>query len=55
MQTSKIIHVVSFHTEGEVCDVIVGGDAPPSGETLWEQSRWIAQDNALRNSVLKQV
>lgn len=27
MRTSKIIHVVSCHTEGEVGDVIVGGAA----------------------------
>ena len=54
MQTSKIIHVVSCHTEGEVGDVIVGGVAPPPGDTLWEQSRWIAQDNTLRNFVLNE-
>jgi trans-L-3-hydroxyproline dehydratase len=39
MQSSKIIHVVTCHAEGEVGDVIVGGVAPPPGETLWEQSR----------------
>lgn len=54
MQTSKIIHVVSCHTEGEVGDVIVGGVAPPPGETIWEQSRWIAQDNTLRNFMLNE-
>jgi proline racemase len=29
MKTSKVIHVVSYHAEGEVGDVIVGGVAPP--------------------------
>ncbi|MBU0973118.1 MAG: proline racemase family protein [Proteobacteria bacterium] len=54
MQTSKIIHTVSCHAEGEVGDVIVGGVAPPPGKTLWEQSRWIAKDKALRNFMLNE-
>lgn len=54
MRTSKTIHVVSCHAEGEVGDVIVGGVAPPPGDTLWEQSRWIAQDTTLRNFVLNE-
>ena len=54
MRTSKIIHVVSCHAEGEVGDVIVGGVAPPPGETLWEQSRFIARDGALRDFVLNE-
>ena len=32
-----------------VGDVIVGGVAPPPGETLWDQSRFIARDESLRN------
>jgi hypothetical protein len=52
MRFSKIIHVVTCHAEGEVGDVIVGGFAQPPGETLWEQSRFIAKDGALRNFVL---
>jgi proline racemase len=54
MRTTKTIHVVSCHAEGEVGDVIVGGVAPPPGETLWEQSRWIAMDETLRNFVLNE-
>src|SRR5580693_1783913 len=54
MRTSKIIHVVTCHAEGEVGDVIVGGVAPPPGETLWEQSRFVAKDGALRNFVLNE-
>jgi trans-L-3-hydroxyproline dehydratase len=54
MRTSKIIHVVTCHAEGEVGDVIVGGVAPPPGATLWEQSRFIAKDGALRNFVLNE-
>ena len=49
MRSNKVIHVVSCHAEGEVGDVIVGGVAPPPGETLWQQSRWIEQDDFLRN------
>lgn len=54
MRSSKVIHVVSCHAEGEVGDVIVGGVAPPPGDTLWEQSRWIAQDETLRNFMLNE-
>lgn len=54
MRTSKLVHVVSCHAEGEVGDVIVGGVAPPPGETVWEQSRWIARDETLRNFVLNE-
>ena len=54
MQTTRIIHTVSCHAEGEVGDVIVGGVAPPPGDTLWEQSRWIANDETLRNFVLNE-
>ncbi len=34
--------------------MIVGGVAPPPGETLWEQSRFIASDQTLRNFVLNE-
>lgn len=54
MRTSKVIHVVSCHAEGEVGDVIVGGVAPPPGETVWEQRAWIAKDQSLRNFVLNE-
>ena len=29
MRSSKTVHVISAHAEGEVGDVIVGGVAPP--------------------------
>ena len=54
MRTSKIVHIVTCHAEGEVGDVIVGGVTPPPGDTIWEQSRWIAQDQTLRNFVLNE-
>lgn len=54
MQSSRVIHVVSAHAEGEVGDVIVGGVPAPPGATLWEQSRWIARDGALRDLVLNE-
>lgn len=54
MQTARLVHVVSCHAEGEVGDVIVGGVSPPAGETIWEQSRFIAQDGTLRNFVLNE-
>jgi len=54
MRTTRTIHVVGCHAEGEVGDVIVGGVAPPPGATLWEQSRWIQADGGLRNFVLNE-
>lgn len=54
MRSSKTIHVISAHAEGEVGDVIVGGVMPPPGETLWEQRRFIAEDQTLRNFVLNE-
>lgn len=54
MRTNSVIHVVGCHAEGEVGDVIVGGVAPPPGDTIWEQARWIAADNRLRNFVLNE-
>ncbi len=54
MRTSQIVHIVGCHAEGEVGDVIVGGVAPPPGDTLWQQSRFIAHDQSLRNFVLNE-
>ncbi len=54
MRSKKTIHVISCHAEGEVGDVIVGGVAPPPGETLWQQREFIARDGTLRNFVLNE-
>lgn len=54
MRTRKLVHMVSCHAEGEVGNVIVGGVSPPPGDTLWQQSRWIDEDQSLRNLVLNE-
>ena len=54
MRSSKAIHIINCHAEGEVGDVIVGGVAPPPGETIWQQSRFIATDGRLRAFVLNE-
>ena len=54
MRTTKTLHVISCHAEGEVGDVIVGGVTPPPGDTLWEQRSFIASDKTLRNFVLNE-
>jgi proline racemase len=54
MRSGKAIHIIGCHAEGEVGDVIVGGVTPPPGETLWEQSRFIAKDGTLRSFVLNE-
>lgn len=54
MRTSRLIHVVHCHAEGEVGDVVVGGVMPPPGETVWEQSRYVASDESLRRFLLNE-
>ena len=54
MRSSRIINIISAHAEGEVGDVIVSGVAPLPGETIWEQSRYIAKNQKLRNFVLNE-
>ncbi len=48
------IEVEGCHAEGEVGDVIVGGVAVPPGDTVWEQSRWVASDGRLRRLMLNE-
>lgn len=54
MRSKTAVTIVGCHAEGEVGDVIVGGVAPPPGETIWEQSRFIAGDGGLRAFVLNE-
>ncbi len=54
MDGDQRIRIVECHAEGEVGDVVVGGVAPPPGETLWAQSRWIAEDDRLRRYLLNE-
>lgn len=50
----RAVQVIGCHAEGEVGDVIVGGVPVPPGNTLWEQSRFIAADGSLRALVLNE-
>ncbi|MEM7301169.1 MAG: proline racemase family protein [Pseudomonadota bacterium] len=54
MRSNRTIHIVGCHAEGEVGDVIVGGVAPPPGDTVWAQRDFIAKDQSLRNFVLNE-
>ncbi|MEM9619257.1 MAG: proline racemase family protein [Pseudomonadota bacterium] len=54
MNTNKLIHVVGCHAEGEVGDVVVGGVAPPPGDTLWAQSRYLDKDGKLKAFLLNE-
>ena len=54
MRSKQTIHLVSCHAEGEVGNVIVGGVSPPPGASLWEQSRWIEENQELRHFVLNE-
>ena len=48
------IRIVTCHAEGEVGDVIVGGVAPPSGDTIWDQAQSLMHDPSLRDLVLNE-
>ncbi|MEJ2129515.1 MAG: proline racemase family protein [Woeseiaceae bacterium] len=50
----KKIELIGCHAEGEVGDVIVAGVAPPPGDTVWQQARWLAEDDTLRRFVLNE-
>ncbi|MFT5107083.1 MAG: proline racemase [Verrucomicrobiales bacterium] len=54
MRSEKVIHVVSCHAEGEVGDVVVGGVAPPIGDTVWEQRCFIEKDGSLLRFLLNE-
>jgi len=54
MRSSRVIHTVSCHAAGEVGDVIVGGVAPPPGDTLADQARWLQSDGELREVLLNE-
>ncbi len=54
MDSSQAIHIVECHAEGEVGDVVVGGVAPPPGDTVWAQSRYIEKDRRLKDFLLNE-
>lgn len=54
MRSKTVIKIIQCHAEGEVGDVIVGGVLPPPGNSVWEQSRFIAQDGTLRALILNE-
>ena len=54
MKNKKTIEIVSCHAEGEVGNVIIGGVEIPPGNTIWDQSRWIHEDQSLRQFVLNE-
>jgi trans-L-3-hydroxyproline dehydratase len=54
LQAPTNIRVIGCHAEGEVGDVIVGGVAPPPGDSIWDQSRYVATNGTLRDLVLNE-
>ena len=54
MRTSRLIHIVNCHAEGEVGNVIVGGLLPPPGDSLWQQARYLDHDQRLRAFLLNE-
>ena len=54
MRSTKHIQIIECHAEGEVGDVIIGGVAPPPGDSLRAQRQFLADDGALRDFVLNE-
>lgn len=54
MRSTKSITIIGCHAEGEVGDVIIGGVAPPPGDTLWDQRSFVATDDTLRQFILNE-
>ncbi|MEJ2122940.1 MAG: proline racemase family protein [Alphaproteobacteria bacterium] len=52
MRSSKVIHIVSCHAEGEVGDVIVGGVASPPGETRHDMDDLAASHRILSERLI---
>ena len=54
MRSSKLMHIVNCHAEGEVGNVIVAGAPTPPGDSIRDQARFIADDQRLRRFVLNE-
>lgn len=54
MYSDTPIRIVQCHAAGEVGDVVVGGAPLPPGDTVWDQSRFIAKDRTLRQYLLNE-
>ncbi|MEM1163456.1 MAG: proline racemase family protein, partial [Pseudomonadota bacterium] len=54
MHSTRLIHITACHAEGEVGDVVTGGVGPIPGDTIWEQSRFLARDDSLRRFLLRE-
>jgi len=54
MRSTRVIHMVSVHAEGENGHVITGGVGPIPGSTLWEQRDYLHNDGALRDLLLNE-
>lgn len=50
----EAIEVIGCHAAGEIGDVIVAGVAPPPGDSVWDQARWIHEDRWLRDHLLNE-
>jgi len=46
--------VIGCHAAGEIGDVVISGVAPPPGDTVWEQSRWVHNEGHLRQFLLNE-
>ena len=52
MRRKRLINIISYHAAGPADEVIIGGGAPFSGDTIWAKSRFFATDQRLRRFVL---
>ncbi len=54
MPPRRSINVVNVHAGGEVGNVVVGGIAPPPGDTVFEQMLALRADDGLRHFLLRE-
>jgi len=52
MKSDIFINTIGCHAAGEVGEVIISGVPPPSGNTIWQQSRFLESDGELRKLLL---
>jgi proline racemase len=54
VRARRTITVVGCHAGGEIGNVVVGGVLPPRGETVFEQMKTLAGEDALRRLLLRE-
>ena len=52
MKSDRFINTIGCHAAGEVGEVIISGVPEPSGDTIWQKSRFLESNNELKSLLL---